>query len=197
MDLFLDANLKVVIVYRYLQKGLLDTFMSVVRMPRSAASRKSAAGRPEPDSEPEELLSGRFTQSQWTEMPEYEEAEEAVAEFMEILLDKVMDGCFRAVIRQQLCSYTTNWMKKHLVQIVEQHFLCRDEGDGAEEVLPEDSEPPPAETDAWAQGCVPIVIPSTPLRPISPKVWPQQQIFSWNNVRMFHLADMFHGKLFI
>ncbi|KAJ0032187.1 hypothetical protein NQD34_002268 [Periophthalmus magnuspinnatus] len=138
-------------------------------MPRSAASRTSVAGPQTQDIEPEELLPVRLTQTQWVDMSAYEEAEEAVAEHMEILLKKVMDGCFRVEIRQQLCPYTATWIKKCLVQIVEQHFLCRDGGDGPEEVLPEDSEPPPAEPDAWAQGCVPLVSPSTPQQPISPK----------------------------
>ncbi|XP_072294195.1 uncharacterized protein [Eucyclogobius newberryi] len=143
--------------------------MSMVRMPRSARSQRSVTEPQPQDTEPEELVPGRLTRTSWTEMLAQEEAEEAVAEHMEKLLRNVMDGCCRADVRQQVFPFTTNWVKKCLIQTVEQRFLCRDDGDGAEEVLPEDCEPPPAEADAWAQGCVPLVRPSPPLPPISPK----------------------------
>ncbi|XP_072294768.1 uncharacterized protein [Eucyclogobius newberryi] len=144
--------------------------MSMVRMPRSARSQRSVTEPQPQDTEPEELVPGRLTRTSWTEMLAQEEAEEAVAEHMEKLLRNVMDGCCRADVRQQVFPFTTNWVKKCLIQTVEQRFLCRDDGDGAEEVLPEDCEPPPAEADAWAQGCVPLVRPSPPLPPISPKL---------------------------
>ncbi|KAK7919325.1 hypothetical protein WMY93_010609 [Mugilogobius chulae] len=117
--------------------------MSVIRMPRSAASRKSVTGPQAQDTEPEELVPGRLSHTQWKDMLAYEEAEETVADHMDRLLKKVMDGCHRVNIRQQMFPYTANWVKKHLVQIVEQHFLCRDEEDGADVIVPEDREPSP------------------------------------------------------
>uniref|UniRef100_A0AAV2KXW0 Uncharacterized protein n=1 Tax=Knipowitschia caucasica TaxID=637954 RepID=A0AAV2KXW0_KNICA len=134
-------------------------------MPRSAASRRSVAGPHTHEKESEEPV--RLTRTQWMDMLKYEDAEEAVAELMERFLNKVMDECFKVDIRQKLIPYTANWVKNDLIQIVEQRFLCRDEGD--EEVLSEDSAVVPTEPDAWAQGCVPLIITSTPLQPIPPK----------------------------
>lgn len=133
-------------------------------MPRSVVSAKTAPQTPDPELV---VLPSRLTL--WTEMLKDGESHEAVLEIMETLLKRVMDGCFQVDVRQQMIPYTTNWMKNRLVQFIEQHFLCSDEGDSPGEVPPEDSEPPTAEPDAWAKGCVPLVTPSPPLRPITPK----------------------------
>lgn len=117
----------------------------------------------------EEIIAGRLTQTERMRMLVQEEAVDAVAELMEELLSRVMDSCFRVDIKRQLVPFTTAWVKNWVVQRVEQQFLCRDEGDDPEDVMTEDSEPESADPDAWAQGCVPLVIPSQPLQPISPK----------------------------
>ncbi|XP_041642371.1 uncharacterized protein C2orf81 homolog [Cheilinus undulatus] len=151
-------------------------------MPRSAVKSQADKRQRRPsvqmttpsveNMEDEAVISGCLTKAQWISQLIQEDADETVGEIMEDLLSRVMEGCFKVYIKNQMAPFSTSWAKSYHKQTVEQKIMCLDERDIPEEVAEtEDSEPLPTIFDSWAQGCVLVIQgPTQQLHPTQQQV---------------------------
>ncbi|XP_068005832.1 uncharacterized protein C2orf81 homolog [Melanerpes formicivorus] len=107
-----------------------------------------------------DVVSGLLPQDEWLSLLEAEQGDSAVGDILAELLDRVMDGCLKADVAQQLVPFVVAQARDAILHIAQWRFLARDEGDSdlkdADGTWQEDEEPEPLTTDSWAQGCVPI-----------------------------------------
>ncbi|XP_065839433.1 uncharacterized protein [Oscarella lobularis] len=108
-----------------------------------------------------EVVPGRFTENDWTELLENESNADVVAEILDDLVFSAWDLVYSREIERLVYPYTVEWAREIVEQIVEWQFLERDEGELNTEVdvnWQEDEEPEAPETDSWARGVVPKTI---------------------------------------
>lgn len=99
-------------------------------MPRSTAKfrvDKSARGPSVQPATPqaeevEDIVPGRLTKTQWTDLSIQEDADDTVGEIMEELLSKVMEGCFEVYIKNQVNVETI--LPSYSTQLVITHTTC-------------------------------------------------------------------------
>nr|XP_016853266.1 PREDICTED: uncharacterized protein C2orf81 homolog isoform X1 [Anolis carolinensis] len=107
-----------------------------------------------------EIVPGRLCEGDWVSMLSYEEAEDSVADLLAVMLDQVMEECYKVYLDRQCIPYVINQAREAMIQIIEWRFLVRDEGEvdvPTDPTWQEDEEPVPGITDCWAQGSVPVV----------------------------------------
>nr|XP_060635471.1 uncharacterized protein C2orf81 homolog [Anolis sagrei ordinatus] len=127
------------------------------------AQAKSRAERSRPPTVPVpqvEIVPGRLSESDWVSMLSFEEAEDSVGDLLSVMLDQVMEECYKVYLQRQCIPYVINQAREAMIQIIEWRFLVRDEGEAdvpTDSAWQEDEEPVPGITDCWAQGSVPVV----------------------------------------
>ncbi|XP_064007878.1 uncharacterized protein C2orf81 homolog [Pogoniulus pusillus] len=104
-------------------------------------------------------VSGLMSEEEWLSLLEAEQEDRDVGDILAELLDRVMDGCLKADVVQQLVPFVVAQARDAILHIAQWRFLARDEGDldlkDEDGTWQEDEEPEPLTTDSWAQGCVP------------------------------------------
>nr|XP_056711726.1 uncharacterized protein C2orf81 homolog [Euleptes europaea] len=127
------------------------------------AQAKSRAERSRPPTVPVpqiDIVPGRLSEAEWLSLLSFEDAEDAVGDLLALLLDQVLEGCYKVYLARQCIPYVINQAREAMVQIIEWRFLVRDEGQADVSTDPtwqEDEEPVACITDSWAQGSVPVL----------------------------------------
>ncbi|TSN86105.1 hypothetical protein Baya_10000 [Bagarius yarrelli] len=134
--------------------------------PRTEKGRMTSA-YPPPPTQTEDLEDTVdpecLVKSECLTMIAHEEGEEIVAEILDELMTRVMKKCDEVYLKKQIIPFSVAWAKNAMLQLVNWHYLMRDEGDDIEtiSILQEDKTPAPLIPDSWAEGCVPVIkIPS-------------------------------------
>ncbi|TRY57509.1 hypothetical protein DNTS_011844 [Danionella cerebrum] len=106
-----------------------------------------------------DIVTGRMTESAWISMITQEEDEEAVADIISELMERVMDKCQELYLKSQVIPFSVWWAQNNLVETLGYLFVTRDEGDDPERdsFWQEDTEPQPCVIDSWAEGSVPVL----------------------------------------
>ncbi|XP_054028082.1 uncharacterized protein C2orf81 homolog [Dryobates pubescens] len=127
-----------------------------------AATSKSRVDKPQQPvvaTSHADVVSGLLPQDEWLSLLEAEQGDRDVGDTLAELLDRVMDGCLKADVAQQLVPFVVAQARDAILHIAQWRFLARDEGDSdlkdADGTWQEDEEPEPPTTDSWARGCVP------------------------------------------
>lgn len=133
-------------------------------MSKGKATRSSTATSSTPAPPPiitNDILAGRYTESDWNSMLETEDGEELVFDLVEVIVGGVMDVIHQKHIDNNLVPFSLNWAKDMMLQLVEWQFMNHDEGEKEEagnDSWLEDQEPHRAAVDSWARGAVPCRI---------------------------------------
>ncbi|KAM8939636.1 uncharacterized protein C2orf81 homolog [Pelodytes ibericus] len=113
-----------------------------------------------------EFVPGRLTEEDWLSLVGMEDGEDSMDDFMDSLLARVMDNCYKVYLARQVVPYTVSQARDALIQMVEWTFVPRDEGQEQLDLTwQEEEQPQPCLNDSWAQGCVPVTHPTSPSIP--------------------------------
>ncbi|XP_048365143.1 uncharacterized protein C2orf81 homolog isoform X2 [Sphaerodactylus townsendi] len=127
------------------------------------ALAKSRAEKSRPPTVPVpqvDIVPGRLSEADWFSLLAFEEAEDAVGDLLALLLDQVLEDCYKVYLASQRIPYVINQAREAMVQIIEWRFLVRDEGQedvSTDPMWQEDEEPVACIKDPWAEGSVPVL----------------------------------------